>query len=144
MHSTAQQKPKKSGGSKADFSIKKIFPWFILFFVGASLITTVCGLLPENSVTLFYSSQFVPFAKWLAKFFIAMAMGAIGLNTNIVKLIRNGGKPILLGCAVGYPSPPFRSAYKALQGFSQAISDNIKAGADYYNTHPLPILSAQT
>ena len=83
-------KAKKSGGSKADFSIKKIFPWFILFFVGASLITTVCGLLPENSVTLFYSSQFVPFAKWLAKFFIAMAMGAIGLNTNIVK-------PILLG-----------------------------------------------
>lgn len=90
-------KAKKSGGSKTDFSIKKIFPWFILFFVGASLITTVCGLLPENSVTLFYSSQFVPFAKWLAKFFIAMAMGAIGLNTNIVKLIRNGGKPILLG-----------------------------------------------
>ena len=90
-------KAKKSGGGKADFSIKKIFPWFILFFVGASLITTVCGLLPENSVTLFYSSQFVPFAKWLAKFFIAMAMGAIGLNTNIVKLIRNGVKPILLG-----------------------------------------------
>ena len=90
-------KAKKSGGSKTDFSIKKIFPWFILFFIGASLITTVCGLLPENSVTLFYSSQFVPFAKWLAKFFIAMAMGAIGLNTNIVKLIRNGGKPILLG-----------------------------------------------
>ena len=95
MHSTA--KAKKSGGGKSGFSIKKIFPWFILFFVGASLITTVCGLLPENSVTLFYSSQFVPFAKWLAKFFIAMAMGAIGLNTNIVKLIRNGGKPILLG-----------------------------------------------
>ena len=27
--------------------------------------------------------------------------------------------------------------YKALQGFSQAISDNIKAGADYDNPHPL-------
>ena len=90
-------KAQKSGGGKSGFSIKKIFPWFILFFVGASLVTTVCGLLPENSVTLFYSSQFVPFAKWLAKFFIAMAMGAIGLNTNIVKLIRNGGKPIILG-----------------------------------------------
>ena len=35
--------------------------------------------------------------KWLAKFFIAMAMGAIGLNTNIVSLVKNGGKPILLG-----------------------------------------------
>ena len=37
------------------------------------------------------------FAKWLAKFFIAMAMCAIGLNTNIVKLIKNGKKPIILG-----------------------------------------------
>jgi uncharacterized membrane protein YadS len=26
-----------------------------------------------------------------------MAMGAIGLNTNIVKLVKTGGKPILLG-----------------------------------------------
>ena len=26
-----------------------------------------------------------------------MAMSAIGLNTNIVKLIKSGGKPILLG-----------------------------------------------
>ena len=26
-----------------------------------------------------------------------MAMAAIGLNTNIVKLVKNGGKPILMG-----------------------------------------------
>ena len=26
-----------------------------------------------------------------------MAMAAIGLGTNVVKLIKNGGKPILLG-----------------------------------------------
>ena len=31
------------------------------------------------------------------KFFIVLAMVAIGLNTNVVKLIKNGGKPILLG-----------------------------------------------
>ena len=35
--------------------------------------------------------------KWLAKFFIAMAMCAIGLNTNIVQLVKKGGKPILMG-----------------------------------------------
>lgn len=35
--------------------------------------------------------------KWLAKFFIAMAMGAIGLGTNIVSLVKKGGKPIILG-----------------------------------------------
>ena len=28
---------------------------------------------------------------------IAMAMAAIGLNPNLVKLIKTGGKPILLG-----------------------------------------------
>ena len=35
--------------------------------------------------------------KWLAKFFIAMAMAAIGLNTNVMELIRKGGKPIVMG-----------------------------------------------
>ena len=104
-------KAKKSGGNKADFSMKKIFPWFILFFIGAAIITTVFGILPENSVSLFYSGQFVPFAKWLAKFFIAMAMAAIGLNTNIVKLIKNGGKPILLGF----------SCWAAVTGVSLAV-----------------------
>ena len=28
---------------------------------------------------------------------IVMAMAAIGLNTNIIKLVKNGFKPILLG-----------------------------------------------
>ena len=35
--------------------------------------------------------------KELSKFFIIMAMAAIGLNTDIVKLIKTGGKPILMG-----------------------------------------------
>ncbi|EHL10594.1 hypothetical protein HMPREF9629_00809 [Peptoanaerobacter stomatis] len=36
--------------------------------------------------------------KKLSKFFIVMAMSAIGLNTDIVKLIKSGAKPVLLGC----------------------------------------------
>lgn len=80
-----------------EFSFKSIFPWFILYFIGASVITTVMGMLPEGAVSSFYLGTFVKGAKWLAKFFIAMAMCAIGLNTNIVKLIKNGGKPILMG-----------------------------------------------
>ncbi|MGN1087956.1 MAG: putative sulfate exporter family transporter, partial [Phascolarctobacterium sp.] len=35
--------------------------------------------------------------KTLSKFFIVLSMCAIGLNTNIVKLIKTGGKPILMG-----------------------------------------------
>ena len=35
--------------------------------------------------------------KCIAKFFISMAMFAVGINTNIVQLVKNGKKPILLG-----------------------------------------------
>lgn len=68
-------------------NLKKIFPYFILFFVLASVITTVFNL----------SSTVTAPIKDLSKFFIIMAMSAIGLNTNIVKLVKSGGKPILLG-----------------------------------------------
>ena len=38
-----------------------------------------------------------------SKFFIIMAMAAIGFNTNLVKLVRTGGKPIFMGlcCWIG-------------------------------------------
>lgn len=90
-------KAKKNGGESSAFDFKKIFPWFILFFVGASIVTTVVGMLSESAFTVFYTGTFVKAMKWLAKFFIAMAMCAIGLNTDIVKLVKKGGKPIFLG-----------------------------------------------
>ena len=68
-----------------------------MFFVGASLITTVVGMLPESGFSIFYMGKYVGWMKWLAKFFISMAMSAIGLNTNIVSLVKKGGKPIVLG-----------------------------------------------
>lgn len=87
-------KDAKSGGSQVDF--KKIFPFFILYFVLASVITTVATSLGVPSAI------FNP-VKTLSKFFIVMAMSAIGLNTNIVKLIKTGGKPIIMGfcCWIG-------------------------------------------
>ena len=88
---------KKEGKEGGNFSFKKIFPWFILFFIAASIITTIVGIIPENAFSVWYASSFVKAMKWLAKFFIAMAMCAIGLNTNIVQLVKKGGKPILLG-----------------------------------------------
>ena len=43
------------------------------------------------------------FLKDVSKFFIVLAMAAIGLNTDIVKLVKTGGKPIAMGfcCWVG-------------------------------------------
>lgn len=77
-------------------SLKKVFPFFILFFIGASLITTIAVSAGVPNET------FLPLKK-LSKFFIVMAMGAIGLNTDVVKLIKSGGRPILLGfsCWIG-------------------------------------------
>lgn len=82
----------KRGGNatSGSFDIKKIFPFFILFFVLASVITTVCSVAGVDT------SVFQPF-KELSKFFIILAMAAIGLNTNLVKLVKSGGKPIFMG-----------------------------------------------
>lgn len=90
-------KEKKAGGKTNKFDFKAIFPWFILFFIGASVVTTVVGVVPKSQFTSIYNDYFVVAMKWLAKFFIAMAMCAIGLNTDVVKLIKKGGKPILMG-----------------------------------------------
>lgn len=81
---------KQKNNSEATMSIRKIFPYFILFFVLASLITTICTSLGVPG------SVFAPL-KTMSKFCIVMAMAAIGLNTNLVTLIRTGGKPILVG-----------------------------------------------
>lgn len=76
--------------SNGSFQLKKIFPFFILFFVLASIITTVA------TVSGVDAAFFQPF-KELSKFFIILAMAAIGLNTNLVKLVKTGGKPIFMG-----------------------------------------------
>lgn len=90
-------KAKKEGGEGGSYSLKSIFPFFILYFIAAAVITTIVGVIPASAFTKFYMGSFVTAMKWLAKFFIAMAMCAIGLNTNIVELIKKGGKPILMG-----------------------------------------------
>lgn len=86
-----------SGTAAANYSVRQIFPFFILYFIAASVITTLIGCLPANALTAAYIDHFIPTMKLLAKFFIAMAMCAIGLNTNIVELIKKGGKPIIMG-----------------------------------------------
>ena len=87
---------KASGAEGKKVSMKQIFPFFILYFIAASIITTIavsCGASP---------SVFAP-VKELSKFFIVLAMAAIGLNTDIIKLVKTGGKPIVMGacCWIG-------------------------------------------
>ena len=90
------RKEKANGTEGKKVSLKQIFPMFILYFIAASIITTI-------AVSLGVSSAVFSPIKELSKFFIVLAMAAIGLNTDIVKLIKTGGKPIVMGfaCWVG-------------------------------------------
>lgn len=91
-----EKKNNTSSGTK--FSFKKIFPMFIIWFVLASVITTVLtNVFADNETALGAVNNIFGFLKNLSKFFIIMAMAAIGMNTDIVKLVKTGGKPILLG-----------------------------------------------
>ena len=90
------KKSAKDSGKAEGFSLKRAFPMFILYFVIASVITTVCIQAGMDA------DVFAPL-KDLSKFFIIMAMAAIGLNSNVVQLVRSGGRPLLLGgcCWIG-------------------------------------------
>ena len=64
---------------------------FILYFIIASIITTI-------AVNFGVPAAVFNPLKTLSKFFIVLAM-----NTNIVKLVKTGAKPLLLGfsCWIG-------------------------------------------
>ncbi|WP_161978466.1 YeiH family protein [Streptococcus sp. S784/96/1] len=81
---------KNGGAAQSTFSFKRAFPMFLLYFLFASLLTTLVSSL---GMTVEFFDQF----KILSKFFIVMAMGAIGLNTGIVTLVKTGGQAIGVG-----------------------------------------------
>lgn len=74
------------------FSLKRALPTFIVLFLCASIVATVA------SATGVDMAVFEPL-KLASKFFIVMAMAAIGLNTDVVGLVKSGAKPIVLGAA---------------------------------------------
>ena len=79
---------KKQGAS--DFSLKKIFPWFILWFLAASAVRTA-GLIP---------AAIQPAIHMAAEFLIIVALTAIGLSANLRRMASTGARPILLGLGV--------------------------------------------
>lgn len=78
---------KDAGKREGGYSLRRIFPWFVLGFVAASVVNTFAAL----------PAGMGGFLSQAGKFMIVMAMAAIGLNTNLVKLVKSGGRPILLG-----------------------------------------------
>lgn len=94
---------------KSSFSFKRAFPMFILWFVVAACITTAAGCCGISS------GAFSPLNE-LSRFMIVMAMVAVGLNTDVVKLVKSGGKPILLGFACWVAIAAVSLAVQALMG----------------------------
>jgi len=69
------------------FSLARVFPWFILGFLLAALLST-SGWLPASACTALASA---------GKFLIIAAMAAIGFNTNIQRFIKTGPRALGLG-----------------------------------------------
>ena len=84
---TARRRRLAGEEGASTFSLRRAVPAFVLLFVAASVVTTVLALPAGITAPL----------KFASKFFITMAMAAIGFNTDLVKLVRTGGKPIALG-----------------------------------------------
>lgn len=77
---------------KRAFSIKKVFPWFILYFFLASVVTLIINL-PEAIIS---------YIKMLSTFMISIAMAGIGLSVSIKQFRAIGIKPVLLGASVWF------------------------------------------
>ena len=80
---------RKAAGGTSRVDVKAIVPWFVLAFLAASLLRT----------TVRMSSDVTSALSEVGKFGITVAMAAIGMRSNPLKLVRRGARPILLGLA---------------------------------------------
>ena len=76
-----------SADIKANVSLKKLFPWFILGFLAMSAIKSI-GLIPDDVSALL---------KDVSKFLMIAALAAIGLNTSFKEMSKSGIAPMLHG-----------------------------------------------
>ncbi|KRG09500.1 YeiH family protein [Staphylococcus sp. NAM3COL9] len=78
---------RKEKAKQTDTSIAKIFPWFIVWFIVASLISTVFN----------FSPTVIHVFQQISLFLITMAMAGIGLSVDFKQFKQAGIKPVMLG-----------------------------------------------
>lgn len=83
-------KKEATANDAAKVNIAKIFPWFILGFLAVVAIRST-GLVPDLMVSSISS---------LSKFFLAMALAAIGLKTSLKEVSGVGIKPMVAGVVI--------------------------------------------
>lgn len=81
------KKQKKEG---TGFSLARLIPWFIVWFVVASAVRST-GLLPAELLSVL---------QFLAKFLMVLALAAIGLSSNMRMMAKAGWQPVALGLGV--------------------------------------------
>lgn len=72
---------------KEKVDIKRIFPWFIILFLVSVGFRSIGFISDDLSVNI----------SSVSKFFMIMALGAIGLNTNFKEVSQSGFRPMVLG-----------------------------------------------
>ncbi|WP_314580482.1 YeiH family protein [uncultured Streptococcus sp.] len=77
----------KSKQSAQKTNLKQIFPWFIAWFVLASLISSF-GFLP---------AAVIPYTKFISQWLMAMALAAIGAKVSFKQFKQAGAAPLLTG-----------------------------------------------
>jgi len=78
---------KDGSNLKADFSITKICPWFILGFLAMSIAASIFPI----------SAAVVSGTKRASKFLMVCALAAIGLNTSFANIKKAGIRPMIHG-----------------------------------------------
>ncbi len=81
---------RKHSTLKSSVHILEIFPWFILGFLAMVGLNST-GWIPASVSTSLST---------LGRFFMVMALGAIGLKTNFKELSKSGIKPLLHGISI--------------------------------------------
>ncbi|MBQ2952857.1 MAG: YeiH family putative sulfate export transporter [Clostridia bacterium] len=72
---------------RANVSIAKIFPWFILGFVAMACLKSL-GCIPDSVSAVM---------KDVSKFLMVAALAAIGMNTSFATMRKSGARPMLHG-----------------------------------------------
>jgi uncharacterized integral membrane protein (TIGR00698 family) len=102
----ARSQNRRTPGAATKFSFSKVVPWFVIGFLLMTLVRTVgvaLGVLPQDvnhPGQLQGAANVLIFVDEIAKFFILMALSAIGLSTDAAAVRRTGIKPFALGVGV--------------------------------------------
>lgn len=75
---------------QGSYSLRKVFPWFVLGFLVASVVNTL-GILGPH---------FPPLAGEAGKLMIVLALAGVGLGADLRKMVQIGPRPILMGLLV--------------------------------------------